>query len=93
MHLGLADRAANSFVFDFGLLYRIGIRGMKLGMAVQNIGSQVNFDDRPSRLPTLFKVGLSVDTYRNGPHSLLTVGEFSRPSDNKERQHLFTTVI
>ena len=88
MHMGLADRSVNSMVFDFGLLYRIGIRGMKLGMVVQSIGSQVNFDERPSRLPTTFKVGLSVDTYRNGPHSLLTVGEFSRPSDNKEIQNV-----
>ena len=87
MHMGLADRSVNSFVFDFGLLYRIGIRGMKLGMAVQNIGSQVNFDQRDSKLPTIFKVGVSLDAYRNGPHSMLVVGEFSHPSDNKEHQN------
>jgi len=88
MHMGLADESVNSAVVDFGLLYRIGIRGMKLGMAVQNVGSQVDFNSRASKLPTLFKVGLSVDTYRSGPHSLITVGEFSRPSDNKERQNV-----
>jgi hypothetical protein len=88
MHMGLADRSVNSFVVDFGLMYRIGIRGMKLGMAVQSIGSEVDFDNRASKLPTVFKVGLSVDTYRSGPHSLVTVGEFSRPSDNKERQNV-----
>lgn len=87
MHMGLADRSVNSFVVDFGLLYRIGIRGMKLGMAVQNIGSEVDFDSRSSKLPTTFKVGLALDAYRNGPHSLITVGEFSHPSDNKERQN------
>jgi hypothetical protein len=32
-------------------------------------------------------VGLSVDAYRVGPHSLLAVGEFSHPSDNKEHQN------
>jgi len=61
---------------------------MKLGMAVQNIGSQVDFDNRESKLPTVFKVGLSVDAYRNGPHSLVGVGEFSHPSDNKEHQNV-----
>jgi hypothetical protein len=61
---------------------------MKLGMVVQSIGSEVNFDQRSSKLPTLFKVGLSVDAYRSGPHSLLAAGEFSHPSDNKERQNL-----
>lgn len=88
MHMGLADNSVNSFVVDFGLMYRIGIRGMRLGMAVQNIGSEVDFDDRSSKLPTVFKVGLAVDTYRSGPHSLVTVGEFSRPSDNRERQNV-----
>lgn len=88
MHMGLADQSVDSFVLDFGLMYRVGIRGMRLGMAVQNIGSEVNFDNRASKLPTVFKVGLSLDAYRNGPHSLITVGEFSRPSDNKERQNV-----
>lgn len=88
VHMGLADRSVNTFVADFGLLYRIGIQGMKLGMAVQNIGSEVNFDDRSSKMPTLFKVGLAVDAYRSGPHGLIAVGEFSHPSDNKERQNI-----
>jgi len=88
MHMGLADRSVNSLVFDVGLLYRIGIRGMKLGMVVQNIGAQVNFNDQASKLPTIFKVGLSVDAYRNGPHAMLLTGEFSHPSDNAERQNV-----
>lgn len=87
VHMGLADRSVNTVVTDFGLHYRIGIRGMKLGMAVQNIGAEVNFDDRSSKMPTVFKVGLSVDTYNAGPHSLVAVGEFSRPSDNAERSN------
>ena len=35
----------------------------------------------------MFKVGLSVDAYRGGPHAIIGVGEFSHPSDNKERQN------
>ncbi|UCE01787.1 MAG: PorV/PorQ family protein [Candidatus Latescibacterota bacterium] len=85
VHMGLADRSVNTIVTDFGLQYRIGIRGMKLGMAVQSIGAEVDFDNRSSKLPTVFKVGLAIDAYRAGPHSLLGVGEFSRPSDNSER--------
>jgi len=87
VHMGLADRSVNTFVTDFGLQYRIGIRGMTLGMAVQNIGAEVNFDERASKMPTVFKVGLAVDTYNAGPHSVVTVGEFSRPSDNSERSN------
>ena len=87
VHMGLADRSANQVVGDFGLQYRIGIRGMKLGMMVQSIGSEVDFDNGPAKLPTVFKVGLAVDAYRGGPHAIIGVGEFSHPSDNAERQN------
>ncbi|HZM17215.1 MAG TPA: PorV/PorQ family protein [Candidatus Krumholzibacteria bacterium] len=87
VHMGLADRSVNQVVGDFGLQYRIGIRGMKLGMMVQSIGSEVDFDNRPSKLPTVFKVGLSVDAYRAGPHAIIGVGEFSHPSDNQEHEN------
>jgi hypothetical protein len=88
IHMGLADKSVESLAFDFGLLYRIGIQGMKLGMMIQSLGGEVDYDDRASKLPTLFKVGLSMDAYRRGAHSLLAAGEFSHPSDNKERMNV-----
>jgi hypothetical protein len=87
IHMGLADKSVQTMAFDFGLIYRIGIQGMKLGMMIQSLGSEVNFDDRASKMPTLFKVGLSMDAYRRGAHALLISGEFSHPSDNKERMN------
>jgi len=88
LHLGLADKSVETLAFDFGLIYRIGIQGMRLGMLVQSLGSEVNFDDRASKLPTMFKVGLSVDAIRTGAHTLLASGEFSHPVDNKERMNV-----
>lgn len=88
IHMGLADKSVETMAFDFGLLYRIGIQGMRLGMIVQNLGGEVDFDNRASKLPTLFKVGLSVDAYRSGAHALLATGEFSHPVDNKERMNV-----
>ena len=88
IHMGLADKSVETLAGDFGLLYRIGIRGMKLGMMIQSLGSEVDFDDRPSKMPTLFKVGLGFDAYRRGAHALLAAGEFSHPSDNKERMNV-----
>ncbi|MCU0638951.1 MAG: PorV/PorQ family protein [Candidatus Krumholzibacteria bacterium] len=88
IHMGLADKSVESLAFDFGLLYRIGIQGMKLGMMIQSLGGEVDYDDRASKLPTLFKVGLSMDAYRRGAHALLAAGEFSHPSDNKERMNV-----
>lgn len=88
IHMGLADKSVETLAFDFGLIYRIGIQGMKLGMMIQSLGAEVNFDDRASKMPTLFRVGLSVDAYRRGAHALLAAGEFSHPSDNKERMNV-----
>ena len=88
IHMGLADKSVETMAFDFGLLYRIGIQGMKLGMMIQSLGGEVDFDDRSSKMPTLFKVGLSMDAYRRGAHALLASGEFSHPSDNKERMNV-----
>ncbi len=88
IHMGLADKSVETLAFDFGLIYRIGIQGMKLGMMIQSLGAEVDFDDRASKMPTLFRVGLSVDAYRRGAHALLAAGEFSHPSDNKERMNV-----
>lgn len=85
IHSGLAEKSVNTYAIDFGLIYRIGFRGMRLGMMIQSLGGKVNYDDRESKLPTLFKVGLAMDAYQAGLHSVQAVGEFSHPSDNIER--------
>lgn len=88
VHMGLADKSVNTTAFDFGLIYRIGIRGMRLGMVVQNAGGEVDFDSRPAKMPIMFKVGLSADAFDYGPHHMTSVVEFSHPPDNKERANL-----
>ncbi len=88
IHLGLADKSVNTTAIDFGLIYRIGIQGMRLGMVIQNLGGEVDFDDRSSKMPTLFKIGLSMKGYESGNHRLLLSGEFGHPSDNKEHTNL-----
>jgi len=88
VHSGLAEKSINTLAVDFGLIYRIGFMGMRLGMTVQSLGAKVNYDDRASKIPTLFKVGLSMAAYQRGAHSLLSVGEFSHPSDNRERMNV-----
>lgn len=87
IHSGLAEKSVNTFAVDFGLIYRIGLRGMRLAMMIQSLGSKVDYDDRPSKMPTVFKVGLSFSAYQRGLHSLQSVGEFSHPSDNNERMN------
>jgi hypothetical protein len=60
IHSGLAEKDVNTYAVDFGLIYRIGFQGMRLGMMIQSLGGKVNYDSRESKLPTLFKVSLSM---------------------------------
>lgn len=84
IHSGLAEKSVNSFAFDFGLIYRIGLWGMRLGMMIQSLGAEVNYDDRASKLPTQFKVSMAATPYAQGVNSLQGVFEFAHPSDNTE---------
>lgn len=88
IHSGLAEKSVNTFAIDFGLIYRIGYRGMRLGMMIQSLGGKVNYDNRESKMPTSFKVGLAMSAYSRGIHNLDAVGEFSHPADNVERVNL-----
>ena len=88
VHSGLAEKSVNTYVVDFGLIYRIGYMGMRLGMMIQSLGGKINYDSREAKIPTTFKVGLSMAAYQRGAHSLLGVGEFSHPSDNTETVNL-----
>ena len=88
IHSGLAEKSVNTFSIDFGLIYRIGLWGMRLGMMIQSLGSKVDYDDRASKMPTVFKVGIAATPYQMGANNLQGVFEFSHPSDNKEMLNL-----
>ena len=88
IHMGLAEKAVNTSALDFGIMYRIGIRDMKLGMVMQNVGGTFNFDDRESKLPVNFKVGISFHAYKSDTQKLLLSVEFQHPADNLERSNV-----
>lgn len=85
MHSGLAETSVNSAVADVGIMYRIGIRGMKIGMNIQSLGSEVKYDQRSARMPTMFKVGFSFVPIRTSNQRLVASSEFQHPVDNAER--------
>ena len=88
IHEGLAETAVNTFGADFGVMYRIGIKGLKLGMVIQNLGGKMTFDQTESKMPTQFKVGASFLPIRTDNSELLFAVEFSHPSDNQERSNV-----
>jgi hypothetical protein len=85
---GLDDITGKSTTFDFGTLYDIGILGAKIGMSIQNIGSDMNFIDEQVKMPTFFRVGGSFSVLQRGESRLLTSAEFTHPPDNSEKLNL-----
>lgn len=88
LHMGLAETAVNTGSFDFGIMYRIGIKDLKLGMAIQHLGGNFQFDERESKLPMSFKVGISFNAFKNDRQSLALAMEFAHPSDNLEHANV-----
>ena len=88
LHTGLADLSQQTFAIDLGTLYDVGAAGMKIGMAIQNIGSQEKFIDREARIPSIFCVGTSATLLGGTDQKLVGSFEFSHPPDNSERVNL-----
>ena len=82
---GLAEFSQQTFAFDIGTLYDVGTMGMKIGMSIANMGSQIKFIDRSARIPSIFRVGTSATLMQTNDQKLTGSFEFSHPPDNSER--------
>jgi len=94
----LADVVAQTATFDFGTIYNTGVRGFKIGIAIQNIGSdmqykgKINPEGQPRdfvgkrvKVPIMFRVGSSVNVYDRDVHRVTAAFDFTHPPDNAER--------
>jgi long-subunit fatty acid transport protein len=88
VHEGLAELSEQAVTFDLGTLYDVGTAGMKIGMAIQNIGSQIQFIEREARIPGIFRVGTSATLLSSSDNKLIGSFEFSHPPDNSERMNV-----
>jgi hypothetical protein len=85
---GLDDVKGSSTTFDFGTLYDVGVLGAKIGMSIQNVGSDMTFIDEKVKMPVFFRVGGSFDVMQMGENRLLAAAEFTHPPDNSEKLNL-----
>ena len=84
IHEGLAELSQQTYAFDVGTLYDVGTLGMKIGMSISNIGSQVKFIEREARIPAVFRVGTSFNLLSRADQKLIGSFDFSHPPDNSE---------
>jgi type IX secretion system protein PorV len=85
IHEGLDNLTQSTYAFDVGTLYDVGTLGMKIGMSISNMGSQIKFIDRSARIPSIFRVGTSATLMQTADQRLTGSFEFSHPPDNSER--------
>lgn len=85
---GLDNVKGTSTTFDFGTLYDVGVLGAKIGMSIQNIGSDMTFIDEKVKMPVFFRVGGSFDVFQQGENRLISAAEFTHPPDNSEKLNL-----
>lgn len=88
IHSGLAEFSQQTYAFDIGTLYDVGTLGMKIGMSIQNVGTQVKFIQREGRIPSIFRVGTSFQMLNTADNKLVGSFEFSHPPDNAERMNV-----
>jgi len=92
VHSTLADVTSSAYSFDFGTLYDTGFQSLRIGMAIQNIGSEMQYLTRSAKLPTVFRVGMSLNVYENSQVRVITAADFSHPPDNNERANVGSEV-
>jgi len=74
----IEEESASGFAGDMGLLCTPEIlHGLKLGVAVQNMGSGIKFIEKSDPLPLNVRAGVA---YRMGP--LLLASDINKPRDN-----------
>jgi hypothetical protein len=77
----IEDYTAHAVAFDLGWLCKTPWDKLRVGGAVQNLGSQMKFVSEPFELPTALKLGLALtDTLGRG--AVNVVADFYAPSDN-----------
>lgn len=92
-----SDEAANAqnynidvWAFDFGILYKTGLKSLNFGMNIKNFSPEVTYIKESFQLPLLFEMGVSfnaIDLIDVDPnkHSLLISVDALHPRDYDEQ--------
>jgi hypothetical protein len=54
---------ANALAYDFGTIYRVGIKSLAFGMSVTNFSTEVKYEREGFQLPLLFTIGISANIF------------------------------
>ena len=57
----IKENKANAIAYDFGTIYKTGIKSIAFGMSVRNFSSEVKYEEEGFQLPLIFTVGVSAN--------------------------------
>lgn len=57
----LRDYAKGTLAFDFGTLYKTGLKSLAFGVSIRNFAPEISFERESFQLPLSFKIGISMN--------------------------------
>ena len=57
----LRDYAIGTLAFDFGTLYKTGLKSLAFGVAITNFAQEIKYERESFQLPLSFKIGISMN--------------------------------
>ena len=80
----------NALAYDFGTLYRFGIKSLAFGMSVRNFSTEVKYEEEDFQLPLTFTIGVSANLFDyiqvEGPkQSMLIAVDYAHPMSHPEQ--------
>lgn len=55
------DYAAGTLAFDFGTLYKTGLKSLAFGVSIRNFAKEISYERESFQLPLAFKIGISMN--------------------------------
>jgi hypothetical protein len=59
----IKENKADAIAYDFGTVYRTGIKSLAFGMSVRNFSKEVKYEVEGFQLPLLFTIGISANLF------------------------------
>lgn len=54
------ENSVSGFAFDFGMIYRTGLKGFDFGMSIKNFATDFKYEEYAFEAPITFRIGLSL---------------------------------
>ena len=93
----------DAIAFDFGTIYKTGIKSIVFGMSVTNFSKEIKFESEGFQLPLLFTIGISANLFDliNRPQSnqeLLIAVDWTHPRSHPEQlkigaEYIFNKIL